>query len=90
MSSKKVAFSQIKLILKKGQLERSAEEIIHLQNYFSDNSFFQQHQKENGEKNLLNLFTTLKYENIKKDKFVMKYGEYGTTYYIVLKGLVEI
>lgn len=90
MSEGKISFSQVKLILKKRQSERSPEEIQHLQNYFSDNAFFQKHEKENGEKSLQLIYSAMKYEYITEDKYVMRIGEFGTTYYIILKGEVEI
>ena len=84
------SFSQIKQILKKIPTERSNEDIHTLKTYFKDNPFFQKYGKENGEKWLTLIYNAMKYESIKQNNYVIRYGEFGTTFYIILKGKVEV
>lgn len=84
------SFSQIKQILKKVPSERSNDDVQLLKVYFKDNPFFQKYGKENGEKWLTLIYNAMKYESIKQNNYVIRYGEFGTTFYIILKGKVEV
>ena len=83
-------FSQIKQILKKQPVDRSGDDIQALKIYFKDNPFFQKYGKENGEKWLTLIYNAMKYESVKNNNYVIRYGEFGTTFYIILKGKVEV
>lgn len=87
---KEIAFSQVKLILKKPEKEREPTDIANLKLYFKENNFFKKYGQENGENWLNQIYTKIKYESVNKDKYIMRYGEFGSTYYIVLKGKVQV
>ena len=79
-----VSFSQIKQILKKLSSERSYDDIQILKTFFKDNQFFQKYGKENGDKWLSQIYSAIKYERIKQNDYVIRYGEFGTVYYIIV------
>lgn len=85
-----ISFSQVKLILKKNGNDRKEEDIKNLSEYFKNNAFFKKHGDENGESWLSLIYNSIKYEHIRNDKYVIRFGEFGTTYYIILKGKVQV
>ena len=62
------------------------KDISQLVNFFSKNKFFSDFLNENGMEALSDCYRCLKYEHIKKGNYVMRQGDYGDTYYIILQG----
>ncbi|CAI2383669.1 unnamed protein product [Moneuplotes crassus] len=80
----------MEIILKKPASERSEQNIRDLREYFKENKFFKEQEKENGEAWSEMILKAIKYQKINKGKYVMRFGDFGTTYYIIVKGKVEI
>lgn len=58
--------------------------------FFKENKFFKDFLEQNGEEALMDCYRCLKYEMIKKGEFVMKQGDFGDTYYIIINGLTSV
>ncbi|CAI2380612.1 unnamed protein product [Moneuplotes crassus] len=54
------------------------------------NKFFADFMNENGVEALYDCYKSLKYSLIKKGQHVMRQGDYGDTYYIILKGKTSV
>ena len=67
---------------------RLETELNDLINFFKGNAFFKDFAEKNGIEALMDCYKCLKYQKIPKRKYVMKQGDYGDTYYIILKGKV--
>lgn len=75
-------------ILKKDSSARTEKELNTLIPYIKELSFFKSRKLEQDD--IINICQELKYEYVKLGEAVFKYGEYGTKFYIILKGEVEI
>lgn len=76
--------------LSKRTSSRSEKDMTYLLEFFKDNNFFKDFERQNGIEALKDCYRSLKYEVIKKGNFVMKQGDYGDTYYIVIKGKAAV
>lgn len=76
--------------MKKRKKEKTNRDIKGLITYFQDNNFFKNLLNERGLKALQELYKELLYFYTKEGEFVMKEGEIGYTYYIIVQGTVEI
>ncbi|CAI2370124.1 unnamed protein product [Moneuplotes crassus] len=85
-----VTFSDVKKILRKNAAERKYSHIQDLSYYFRNNPYFIKYEEENGLENLHLLYKAMKYQTVGKNKFVIKYGEVGTKFYIILRGSVSV
>jgi hypothetical protein len=78
-------YKQIKNILETPVDLRTKEDIFSLTRVFGRNKFFK------GKEDLLpDLVNIMKFESISQFKNVMKFGEIGDKFYIIVKGLVSI
>jgi len=59
-------------------------------NYFKANKFFSDFLNENGIEALSDCYRCLKYEKIRSGNYVMRQGDYGDTYYIILQGRTAV
>ncbi|CAI2367867.1 unnamed protein product [Moneuplotes crassus] len=85
-----VTFPDVRRILRKNGPDRKYSHIQDLAYYFRNQPYFVQYEEENGVDNLHLLFRAMKFQTVDKDKFVIKYGEIGTKFYIILRGSVSV
>jgi hypothetical protein len=78
------------MILKKRTSNRSEKDISQLITFFRENKFFADFLNENGREALMDWYRCLKYKKVKEGNYVMKQGDYGDTYYIILKGTAQV
>lgn len=58
--------------------------------YFKEYPFFKDYEKENGREALEMLYKVIAYEFHPKGENVIKYGDFGTTFYILVNGAVGV
>ena len=74
----------------KNSEDRTQSELTELVFFFRENEFFSDFHNQNGLEGLLDCLSRLKYQKINKDTFVMRQGDFGDTYYIILKGKTSV
>lgn len=90
MKDEPVNFETVIAILKKRVTNRSERDINKLINFFKDNKFFADFLVENGREALMDWYMCLKYQQVKEGNYVMRQGDYGDMYYIILKGTAAV
>ena len=69
---------------------REDEELVDLLYFFKNNQFFKDFRNQNGLQGLCDCISRLNYLEIPKGNFVMRQGDFGDTYYIILKGKTSV
>ena len=69
---------------------RDDKDILELMHFFKSNQFFKDFKNQNGSEGLFDWIEKLSYLTIPKGKFVMKQGDFGDMYYIILKGRTSV
>jgi hypothetical protein len=85
-----VNFETVISILKKRVTNRTERDILKLIDFFKENKFFADFLVENGKDALMDWYRCLKYQQVKQGNYVMKQGDYGDVYYIILKGSAAV
>jgi hypothetical protein len=69
---------------------RTDQDIEDLDIYFRENPFFKNNTQENGKSSTEMIYKVMGFEAIKAGDYVMKIGEMGTKFYIILRGKVSV
>ena len=85
-----ITFHDIRRILRLNTQEREKYQIDDLAHYFRNNQFFIDYAKENGRQNLRMIYQVMKFQTLEPNKYVIKYGEQGSKFYIILRGKASV
>ena len=80
----------VKEILAKETLHRNQNNIKDLAFYFREYEFFKKYSADNGVDSLNLIYKAMNYEFKNKDEIVIQFGDFGTTFYILLRGTVSV
>ncbi|CAI2367645.1 unnamed protein product [Moneuplotes crassus] len=86
----KLSFNEVIFILKKESEDRQKFEINGMQRFFKDNKFFKDLELTEGEDTVKKCFQRLKYACYEEGEYIMRQGDDGDKYYIILEGEVQI
>ena len=76
-------------ILKKSTWERTPQEVDRLAELLKEIPFFKERKELTGH-DIREIAANLKFEKKKMDKNVITFGETGTKFYMIIKGVVSV
>lgn len=81
---------RIKVVLEQPAHLREPEDVDYLTESLKKSRFFKQRQNQIRHEDIKDLSNYLQFREMPKSKKVLTYGEYGSTYYIIIKGVCQV